>query len=196
MTLSVQVTFHGLPHSESLERHVRSRVDKLETVAARITGCDVALEMPHRHARHGEHYRVRINVVLPGGQVVVARSPDEAKTYEDVYAAIDSAFDDTGRRLQDFVRRQRGDVKPHERSRHARVSKLFGYEGYGFLTTPEGDELYFHRNSVLDAAFDRMKIGDRVRFVEDDGASSPHASTVELTSPVRPPRSHQGSDEP
>jgi ribosomal subunit interface protein len=194
MTLSVQVTFHGLPHSESLERHVRTRADKLETVAARITGCDVALEMPHRHARHGEHYRVRINVLLPGGQVVVARSPDEAKTYEDMYAAIDSAFDDTGRRLQEFVRRQRGDVKPHERSRHGKVTKLFGYEGYGFLTTLEGDELYFHRNSVLDAAFDRLKIGDRVRFVEDDGGPSPHASTVALTSTARSP--NRGSNQP
>jgi ribosome-associated translation inhibitor RaiA len=196
MTLSVQVTFHGVPHSESLEQYVRTRADKLETLAARMTGCDVALEMPHRHARHGEHYRVRVNVTLPRGQVVVARSPDEARGYEDMYAAIDSAFDDAGRRVQDFIRRQRGDVKPHERSRHGKVTKLYGYEGYGFLTTAEGDELYFHRNSVLDAAFDRLKIGDRVRFVEDDGGPSPHASTVALTSPARPPRNEGEENEP
>jgi ribosome-associated translation inhibitor RaiA/cold shock CspA family protein len=180
MTLSVQVTFHGVPHSDPIDQYVRNRADKLEMLAARITGCHVTLEMPHRHARHGEHFRVRVNVILPGGQVVVARSPDEARTYEDLYAAIDSAFDDLGRSVQGFVRRQRGDVKPHERSRHAKITKLFGYEGYGFLTTAEGDELYFHRNSVLDAAFDRLKIGDRVRFVEDEGGPSPHASTVAL----------------
>ena len=87
----------------------------------------------------------------------------------------------SGRLVQDFVRRQRGDTKPHERARHGHVAKLFAYEGYGFLGTPEGDELYFHRNSVLDGAFDRLKIGDRVRFVEEAaGEAGPHASTVAL----------------
>ena len=180
MQLPVQITFHGLPHSDPIEQYVRVRADKLDTLAARIMGCHVALEMPHRHARQGEHYRVRVDVTLPGGEVVAERSPDEAKPYEDLYAAIDAAFDDVGRRLQDFVRRQRGDVKPHERARHGKVAKLFPYEGYGFLTTPEGAELYFHRNSVLDAAFDRMKVGDRVRFVEEEGQQAPHATTVAL----------------
>jgi cold shock CspA family protein len=71
-------------------------------------------------------------------------------------------------------------VKVHERARHGFVAKLFPYEGYGFLRTPEGDELYFHRNAVLDGAFDRLQVSSRVRFVEDTGESGPHASTVAL----------------
>jgi len=180
MQLPIQITFHDLAHSDAVEQYVRTRAAKLDTLATRVTGCRVALEVPHRHARHGEHYRVRIDVTLPGGEIVAVRSPDDAKTYEDLYAAIDAAFDDVDRRLQDFVRRQRGDVRPHERARHGHIAKLFPYEGYGFLATPEGDELYFHRNSVLDAAYDRLKVGDRVRFVEDAGESGPHASTVAL----------------
>jgi ribosome-associated translation inhibitor RaiA/cold shock CspA family protein len=179
MELPLQITFHQLRHSDAVEQYVRTRAAKLDELAPRLTGCRVALEMPHRHAHHGEHYRVVIDMTLPGGEVVVARSPGDEKTYEDLNAAIDAAFDDADRRLQDFVRRQRGDVKLHERARHGRVTKLFPYEGYGFLGTAEGDELYFHRNSVLDAAFDRLKVGDRVRFVEDAaGEAAPHASTV------------------
>jgi len=60
------------------------------------------------------------------------------------------------------------------------VSKLFAYEGYGFLQTAEGDELYFHHNAVLDGAFGRLKVGVRVRFVEEGRDASPHASTVVL----------------
>jgi cold shock CspA family protein len=60
------------------------------------------------------------------------------------------------------------------------VVKLYSYEGYGFIVTPEGEELYFHRNSVLDGGFERMKIGDRVRYVENGGEAGPHASTVAL----------------
>lgn len=181
MQLPLQITFHGLPHSDPVEQYVRTRAAKLDVLASRVTGCRVALEMPHKHAQHGEHYRVRIDLTVPGAEVVASRSPDEGKAYEDLYAAIDSAFDDAGRRLQDYVRRQRGDVKPHERSRHGRVAKLFAYEGYGFLRTLEGDEVYFHRNSVLDAAFDRLKVGDRVRFVEEAGEAGPQASTVVLS---------------
>jgi ribosomal subunit interface protein len=178
MSFPLQITFHGVPHSNAIEQYVRGRADKLETFASRIVSCRVAIEMPHRHAHHGEHYRVRIDVTVAGGEIVVERVPQGDHAYEDAYAAIDAAFDDAGRRLQDFVRRQRGDVKPHERARHGLVIKLFAYEGYGFLRTAEGDELYFHRNAVLDGAFDRLKVASRVRFVEDADESGPHASTV------------------
>ncbi|MGA7123284.1 MAG: ribosome-associated translation inhibitor RaiA [Polyangiaceae bacterium] len=180
MQLPLQITFHGVEHSDAVEQYVRSRADKLETFAPRITSCRVAVEMPHKRSQHGEHYRVRVDITVPGGEVVVERVPGADHTYEDVYAAIDAAFDDAARRLQDFVRRQRGDVKPHERARHGVVTKLFAYEGYGFLRTAEGDELYFHRNAVLDGAFERLKIDARVRFVEDTAESGPHASTVAL----------------
>jgi ribosomal subunit interface protein len=109
------MTFHEIPHSDAVEDYVRTRAAKHESLAPRITGCRVALELPHRHSRHGEHYRVRIEATLPGGEAVVERSPDDAKPYEDLYATIDAAFDEIGRQLRDFVRRQRGDIKTHER---------------------------------------------------------------------------------
>jgi ribosomal subunit interface protein len=180
MDLPIQITFREIAHSDAIDAYVRKRAAKLEVIAPRLVSCRVVIEAPHRHARHGEHYRVRVDVTAPGGEVVVTRSPDDAKVYEDLYATIDAAFDDVGRQLQDFERRRRGDVKLHETARHGHVSKLFPYEGYGFLRTAEGGELYFHRNSVLDAAFDRLKVGDRVRFVDDEGESGPHASTVAL----------------
>jgi cold shock CspA family protein/ribosome-associated translation inhibitor RaiA len=176
--LPLQITFHGLSHSDPIEQYVRVRAAKLDVMAPRVTSCRVALELPHRHGRHGGHYRVSVDLTLPGGEVFAARSPDEAKSQEDLYAAIDATFDSVGRQLQDFTRRQRADVKAHEASRHGNVAKLFPYEGYGFLRTEEGEELYFHRNSVLGATFDKLKVGDRVRYVEDDGEGGPHASTV------------------
>jgi ribosomal subunit interface protein len=180
MQIPLQITFRDIEHSDPVEQYVRQKAAKLDALDPRVTSCRVAIELPHRHARHGEHFRVRIDITVPGGEIVVGHDPGEKKTYEDLYAAIDSAFDDAGRRLQDFVRRQRSDVKAHERALHGHVVKLFTYEGYGFLRTPEGDELYFHRNSVLNGAFERLKIGGRVRFVvEELGDGGPRASTVE-----------------
>jgi ribosomal subunit interface protein len=181
MQLPLQITFHGVQHSDAIEQYVREKAEKLETFDPRITGCRVAIELPHRHSQSGEHFRVRIDITRPGAEVVSERVPEKNDAYADVYAAIDAAFDDAGRRLKDFVQRQRGNVREHERSRHAAVAKLFPNEGYGFLQTAEGEELYFHRNAVLDGAFERMKVGSRVRFVEDDeNVPGPHASTVAL----------------
>ena len=82
------------------------------------------------------------------------------------------------RQLQDYARRRRGVLKVHERSSHARVTKLFPDEGFGFLKTAEGREIYFHENSVLDAGFSGLKIGAEVRLVEEMGDKGPQATTV------------------
>jgi putative sigma-54 modulation protein len=117
MQLPLQITFHGIDHSDAVEQYVRDRVAKLDRLDPRVIGCRIALELPHRHAHHGEHYRVRIDITVPGGEVVAARVPDLARNYEDLHAAIDAAFDDAARQLHDFVRRQRGEVKSRERAR-------------------------------------------------------------------------------
>jgi cold shock CspA family protein len=85
----------------------------------------------------------------------------------------------TARQLEDYVRRQRGDVKAHELAPLARVSQLFPQEGYDFLATPDGREIYFHRHIVLHDGFDRLAIGTEVTFVEEEeGKKGPQASTV------------------
>jgi cold shock CspA family protein len=113
--------------------------------------------------------------------LLVTRDPPERKEQEDLYASIDAAFDDAQRVLEDYVRTRRGDVKSRAHpSRHGRVAKLYSYEGYGFILAPEGDEVYFHKNGVLHHGFDRLAIGTRVRFVEEQGEKGPQASTVEI----------------
>jgi ribosomal subunit interface protein len=181
MPIPIQVTFRDIPHSDALDTYIRERAEKMETFSARITSCRVTIEEPHKHQHTGRHFRVRIELMVPGAEVVVSHAPDEDSANEDAHAAIDEAFDRLGRRLEDHVRRQRGDKKPHDKPyRDARVSKLWTYEGYGFLETPDGGEVYFHRNSVLHHAFDRLAVGSTVRFVEEDGEKGPQASTVTM----------------
>jgi len=89
------------------------------------------------------------------------------------------AFDAARRKLQDYARR-RGAVKALEARPHGRVSRMFQEKGYGFLETPDGREVYFHRNSVLELGFDHLQVGDRVYFAEGEGEKGPQASTVRL----------------
>jgi ribosomal subunit interface protein len=111
MQTPIQITFRDVSHSDSVEQYVRARAARLDAVASRIVGCQVALEVPHKHSQHGRHYRVRISLQVPGGEVVIGNTHDDDRNEEDLYAAIDAAFDLAARRLQDYVRRQRGEVK-------------------------------------------------------------------------------------
>jgi ribosomal subunit interface protein len=180
MKLPAQLTFRDLEPTDAIEAYVRERTAKLDTFFDRITGCRVVIESPHRHQRHGHHYRVRIDLTVPGQELAVTRDPPEHKQNEDLYAAVDDAFDDAQRILQDYARKRRGDVKSAATpSRHGQVTKLFSHEGYGFITS-EGEDVYFHKNSVLHGGFDRLRRGARVRFVAEEGREGPQASTVEI----------------
>ena len=52
---------------------------------------------------------------------------------------------------------------------------------FGVLETPDGRDVYFHRNSVLNGDFPKLSLGARVTFVEEMGEKGAQASTVRLT---------------
>jgi cold shock CspA family protein len=78
------------------------------------------------------------------------------------------------------VRRRRGKTKVHEPAPLARVAKLFPVEDYGFLETPDGREVYFHKNAVLHNGFEQLKVGMEVYYAEESGEKGPQASTVRV----------------
>ncbi len=175
-----------MPPSEAIEAHIREKAAKLDQFYDRITRCRVVVEAPHRHHHKGKLFNIRIDMTVPGGELVVNRDPSKRAAHTDVYVAIRDAFDAARRKLQDFARRQRGDIKVHEAAPRARITKLFPEEGYGFLETSEGKEIYFHKNSVLEPGFDQVKVGTVVMFTEEQGGKGPQASTVK---PVAGPES-------
>lgn len=178
MQLPLQVSFRRMEHSDAIESLVRKRAAKLDTFAGHITGCRVVVGPTGKHHEHGNLYEVRIDLTLPGEEIVVTREPSQHTESKDIHLALRDAFDSARRQLEDYVRRRRGAVKALETAPHARVSKLFPDEGYGFLETPDGREIYFHRDSVLRAGFGRLHVGTEVAYVEEEGKKGPQASTV------------------
>jgi len=172
-----KITARDFTLSEAFEAEIRDKIEKLDNYYNAIIGCEVVVEAPVEHHRKGGPFNVRIDLTLPGGELAVTRQKQET-----LAAAIREAFDAARRRLEDYARHQRGEIKSHEALPHARVSKMFPQEGYGFLETPEGREIYFHRNSVLEPGFDHLEIGTDVRFVEELGSEGPQASTVTVIS--------------
>ncbi|GIW70768.1 MAG: raiA ribosome-associated inhibitor A [Planctomycetota bacterium] len=182
MQIPLEIAFRGVEPSPAIEQKIREKAAKLERFYDRITSCRVAVELPHQQHRKGNQYRVRIELTVPGREIVVARDPAERDDHGNVYAAIQDAFDAVRRQLQDFVSARRDKAKAaaaaSEAPPHGRVTQLFAEEGYGFITTPDGHEVYFHRNAVSNGGFDRLQLGDEVRFHEEMGEQGPQASVV------------------
>jgi ribosomal subunit interface protein len=192
MQKALQLTWNHVRPSEAIADHVRDHVARLERHFARITGCAVTFEARSRHHRQsGSQYRVRIVLTVPGARLVVGRDPDEGDAHADLYAAVNVAFDEARRQLQDHAERADRRVKAHAAPPIARVDRLFPQDGYGFLRTPDGREVYFHERSVLNGGFRRLQVGAVVRFAEELGEEGPQASTVTA---VRRPRRRAPAD--
>ncbi len=177
MQETTQIRWHHLRPSEAVAQHVRDRAARLERFYGRITGCSVTLEAPSRHHRQGgSQYRVRIELSVPGEKLVVGRDPRKSRAHADLDAAVDAAFREARRQLQDHARRLDQRVKAHEPPPRAVVARLLG--DHGFLRTPDGREIYFHEHSVLRGGFARLRVGSAVRYAEEAGDEGPQASTV------------------
>jgi len=180
MKMPLEITFRDMPRSEAVEAKIREKAAKLDEFYDQIMSCHVVIEAPHSHHHQGNLFHVSIDLTVPNGEIVVNRDPKEHHAHEDAYVAIRDAFKAARRKLQDFARKQRGDVKTHEVSPHGTVSEIVPALDYGKILSADGREVYFHRNSFLDGDFDALEIGDKVRYVEEPGEEGPQASTVHL----------------
>lgn len=211
MQLTPTITFRGVRRTAAIDSDIAERLRKLETFYDRIMGCRVLVELVQRHHEAGNRYHVRIDLTVPGEEIVVAHDatlhaavrdveaerlskgtePDPA--HKHVRVAIREAFDAARRQLQDFARRQQGAVKATTKQPRGRVSQLFPIDEYGYIEAEDGHEVYFQKSSVLNDAFERMTVGSAVAYVEERGDKGPQASTVRLLHASRSRRTHRAA---
>jgi ribosomal subunit interface protein len=180
MQLPLQITFRHVAASPAIEARIRERAEELDRFFDRIISCRVAVECRHPRHRQGNLHRVRIDLTVPGREIVVGRDPAGRREHEDVFVAIREAFDAAQRLLEDHSRVARRDVKLHAVPDHGHIARLLAEKDCGFIETADGNEVYFHRNSVANDGFDKLEVGDEVRFVAQHSESpdGPQASTV------------------
>ncbi len=176
MRLPLQVTFRNIPYSEAIEVNINEKAAKLDKFHDRIMSCRVVVDSSQRRQHQGKQYEVRIDITVPRKEIAVTREENE-----DIYIAIRDAFNAAARRLEEHARRQRGDVKNHEEPLTGRLIKIFPREEYGFIRTSDERDVYFHRNSLLNEDFGRLKIGTDVTFIEEQGKEGPQAARVAVS---------------
>jgi ribosome-associated translation inhibitor RaiA len=117
--------------SPAVEAKIHEEAAKLGDFYDRITSCHVTVEITRRYPTGGTGFQVRVDLTVPGGEILVSREPayrgdlrrggieGGAKGHElpgpnkDAYAALRDAFKDARRQIQEFAQRRRGAVKRH-----------------------------------------------------------------------------------
>ncbi len=185
MQVPLELAFVNMEPSEFVEARIRERVARLEKHFPRLISCRVAVEMPHHRHQKGNLYHIRIEMGVPQKDLVISRAPGDVAAHFDPYVAINDAFSAAERKLEEYSRVLQGDVKEQSGQLQGRILRMFSDQGYGFIETVDHREIYFHRNSVVDADFDDLEAGQTVELVLVHG-ESPMGLQATTVRPIRP----------
>jgi len=117
MQTPIQITVRDMAHSAVLDEHIRTKAAKLEQYFSPITSCRVVAEAPHKHHHQGRQFVVRLDITVPGQEIVINHEHDE-----DVYVALRDAFGAAKRRLEDYARIRRGETRSRQAGARRRRS--------------------------------------------------------------------------
>jgi ribosome-associated translation inhibitor RaiA len=180
MQIPLEIVVRNMEPSAALEARIRSLAARLEKFSPHIIHCHVVVEAPHRHQQQGRLFDIALRITVPGDEIAIQHVGPTDHAHEDVYVAVRDAFNAARRKLQDYERRRRQQVKFHADPAQGRVSEIDRERQFGRIESDNGRLIYFHRNSLLGFPFDELAVGSAVRFVEEAGDLGPQASTVRI----------------
>ena len=188
MQVPLEIAFHNLEKIDWAEEEIRDHVARLEEIYDRVISCRVRVDKRATNANDTIPPVVRIEITVPGNKdIVVAHEPDRLQRKfqrPDLHNAINEAFRIAERQLSEFKEQLKDYVKggQHAAGKDLRgqVAEMRPGEDFGFLMTPDGRLLYFHRNSVLSGDFTALKRGDEVSYIEEMGDTGPVAIKVRV----------------
>lgn len=184
MQRPLQVTFQDIPVDQRARELIEEKVAKLEMLSTGLQGVRVVVTSPHQRHRARNRYHVRVELTLAGRELVTSREHGNHPDTENLFVAIRDAFRAAERQLDGF-RKNRAEAARHAHPRKpmGRIVRLFPYEGFGFLLTEDGREVYFERGAVAKDQFPCLEVGQSVHYAESEGQAGPRASRVELRHP-------------
>lgn len=112
MVNPLQITFRGMEPSEAVAARIGERAARLDHLDSRLIGCRVIFEQLHRSHHQGNLFHVRVDLTLPGFELVVGKDHGN-HAHEDAYVAIRDAFDSLERRLREHQRAHDHRAKRH-----------------------------------------------------------------------------------
>jgi cold shock CspA family protein len=184
METEPQIVFEHMAPDERVKDLVGEELAKLEQFFGRITSAHIFVSAPPEGRPREALYRANLRLLMPGGrEVVISHDPDKFRYKENAATAVRDAFDAARRQLQDQAGVMDGKVKQHTDPgplQLGRVARLMREEGYGFIETEAGHEVFFTRHKVKHGAYDRLALDMAVHFEEEMGDDGPVATLVRI----------------
>jgi ribosomal subunit interface protein len=112
MKQPLAISFLGMDRSDALEVSARRHAEKLDRFTRDLVSCKVIIALEQKHQHQGRPYAVRLDITIPGHELVTTRAQ-----HEDAYVALRDAFDAMRRQLLRTIEIRRGDVKHHANGR-------------------------------------------------------------------------------
>jgi ribosome-associated translation inhibitor RaiA/cold shock CspA family protein len=182
MERPLDITFHNCQHSDAVEAEIRAQVDKLEKRFPHMTGCRVSVEKLHNQHRTGNVFDVHVVLSVPNKELAVSRAPHHAQdryANPDIRASIREAFRAAERQLETYKGKPGQDQTSINGSAlTGQVAQVLPEADHGFILNNLGSQLYFHRDSLTRGGFERLSVGDKVHYVEEEGDAGPVATKV------------------
>ena len=113
MNFPLEITFRHMDASPALEARISALVARLERFSSHVMRCHVTVEAPHQHHQQGNLFNVRIDIAAPSSQISIQRTSARDPSHEDPYLALRDAFRAARRKLQEYERSRRGELKQH-----------------------------------------------------------------------------------
>ncbi|WP_199189356.1 HPF/RaiA family ribosome-associated protein [Trinickia dabaoshanensis] len=173
MKLPLEIFFEGLERSEAIEAAVKKHAAKLDRYYGELMRCSVRIVCDEKHKHQGKPFAVRIDLTMPGHEIVSNR-----EAHEDVYVALRDAFDATSRQLEDVVRKLRGQVKTHAEPLHGIVVSVNREHRFGFIRTAAEEDFYFGPDNLADLDFGEVAVGTHVHFIGEVAGEGRQAKRV------------------
>jgi cold shock CspA family protein len=207
MQVPPEIIYKNIESTLALDTLLQQQIARLERVCNYVVSLHVGIEQEQGRHQEGNPYHVRLEIrVPPNHQLIVNRQsvlhvdakpradvePGEipekhgsvtSRKDEPLPTLIRRTFDSARRQLQKLVELQRGEIKSHPQNEVAAfVERLFRDEGYGFIRTTGGEQIYFNKNSTLHGEWDRIRVGTGVRFAAEEGEKGMQATSIEIVS--------------
>lgn len=119
MKLPLEITFRNVKRTSEIEERIRSKAAKLDRFFDRITGCRVVVEAPHQHHNKGNAYQVRIELSVPGQELIVNHDKTKPE-HEELAIALRDSFAAAQRMLQTHAQKQTA----RQSGSHMRISEV------------------------------------------------------------------------
>jgi len=178
----LQITYRRIAPSNSIETCVRDRVSALESCYAGIISCDVLIESGGTDRPQDQGLHIHLDVCLPDRELDVDRDAEGPAPGGNIVAEVQAAFSEMEQQVKDYARHAHVPVSAGNLSGRGVVSELVAGMNYGLISTPEGTDVYFRREHVIDGVFDRLEIGSTVEFSVAPSLLGAQATRVRLVS--------------